>query len=52
MFSEPKRLDRHKLYEQVWTTPMVQLAKNYGLSDRGLAKICERLNVSVPRRGY
>ena len=31
---------------------MVKLAKKYGLSDRGLAKICARLNDPVPPRGY
>lgn len=31
---------------------MIQLAGQYGLSDRGLAKICKKLKVPVPPRGY
>ena len=45
-------LHRDELYKQVWETPMMKLAKEYGLSDRGLAKICKRLNIPVPPRGY
>ena len=45
-------VDRETLYEQVWSTPMIQLAKEYRLSDRGLAKVCERLQVPVRGRGY
>jgi hypothetical protein len=52
MYGAHKRIDRQKLYEEAWATPMLQLAKSYGISDRGLAKICERLNVPVPSRGY
>ena len=46
------RLERQKLYEEVWATPMWRLSKKYGLSDRGLAKICGRLSIPVPARGY
>jgi hypothetical protein len=52
MYGAPEKIERQKLYEEVWATPMLQLAKSYGISDRGLAKICERLNVPVPSRGY
>jgi hypothetical protein len=47
-----RRYDREKLYEQVWSTPVHILAKEYGLSDRGLAKVCSRLRIPVPGRGY
>jgi hypothetical protein len=43
---------RLELYELVWTKPIVQLAEQFGLSDRGLAKICERHQIPVPGRGY
>jgi hypothetical protein len=46
------RISRSELYEQVWTEPMSKLAKRYGLSDRGLAKICGRNNIPCPPRGY
>lgn len=44
--------DREELYERVWSTPMYKLAKEEGMSDRGLAKVCEKLNIPRPPRGY
>ena len=45
-------LTREELYTQVWAEPMTMLARLYGLSDRGLAKTCDRMGVPVPGRGY
>jgi len=45
-------LTREELYAQVWAEPMTSLAQRYGLSDRGLAKICTRMGIPVPGRGY
>ena len=45
-------LTREELYAQVWAEPMTKLARRYGLSDRGLAKICTRMGIPVPGRGY
>jgi hypothetical protein len=45
-------LTRSGLYEAVWREPVMVLAKRYGLSDRGLGKLCARYNVPVPPRGY
>ena len=45
-------LTRESLYQQVWAEPMTHVAKAYGLSDRGLAKLCERHDIPVPPRGY
>ena len=44
--------DRDSLYEGVWATPMAKLAKKYGISDIGLAKVCRKLAIPVPGRGY
>ena len=44
--------DRDSLYEEVWATPMAKLAKKYGISDVGLAKVCRKLSIPVPGRGY
>ncbi len=52
MIRDPKRITRTELYRQVWETPMQQLAKEYGLSDVGLAKICRKHNIPRPTRGY
>ena len=46
------RLDRSALFERVWTVPVEKLAKEWGLSGRGLAKACRRLRIPVPPRGY
>lgn len=46
------RLTRAELYEKVWATPMRTLAKEFGLSDVGLAKVCRKHNIPVPPVGY
>lgn len=48
----PVTLGRDELYAQVWATPMRQLALGYGISGNGLAKVCRRLDVPCPPRGY
>ncbi|SRR5260221_6457590 len=49
---ETIRYNRNTLYEQVWSQPILILAKSYGVSNVGLAKICRRLRVPLPWRGY
>jgi len=44
--------NRNVLYEQVWKEPILTVAKSYGISNVGLAKICRRLRVPLPWRGY
>jgi hypothetical protein len=43
---------RKKLYRQVWAAPMLKVAKRYGVSSSFLARICKRMNVPMPGRGY
>jgi len=43
---------RRELYDLVWSTPIVKVAEDFGLSDRGLAKLCQRHLIPVPWRGY
>ena len=45
-------ITRNELYEQVWSKPMTLLAKEYGVSDVGLSKICKKLNIPRPPVGY
>jgi AcrR family transcriptional regulator len=47
-----KTLSRRDLYNLVWSTPMKTAAETMGLSPNGLAKICDRLLVPYPTRGY
>ncbi len=43
---------RAELYEQVWTEPVRTVAKRYGMSDVAFSKICRKLAVPLPGRGY
>jgi hypothetical protein len=44
--------ERGDLYKRVWVTPISRLSKEFGISDVGLAKICRKLNIPRPERGY
>ncbi len=46
------KMTRKELYDKVWTTPMIKLAKEYGISDKGLAKVCDNYQIPKPYRGY
>jgi len=52
--SEPSDgpVDRETLYAEVWAEPVKVVAQRYGLSDVGLAKICKKLHIPIPSRGY
>ena len=52
MSPENITLPRRELFDKVWTTPMQKLAKEFGLSDVGLAKLCRRHEIPLPGRGY
>ncbi len=52
MNQDPLNLSRQDLYELVWSKPMSELAKDFGLSDVALAKRCRKLGIPVPGRGY
>lgn len=43
---------RADLYRALWTEPTNKVAKNYGISDVGLAKICRKHDIPRPPRGY
>ena len=44
--------EREALYEEIWSAPVLQVAKRYGISDVGLAKICKKMKIPTPPRGY
>ena len=52
LFEKQIKISRTDLYERVWTTPLRTLAKEFGLSDVGLAKLCRRHGIPLPGRGY
>lgn len=49
---ENKILSRQELYDLVWAKPMVQLAKDFHLSDNGLRKICKKNDIPTPENGH
>lgn len=44
--------NREKLYEEVWSKSVAQVALQYGVSDVLIHRVCKSLNVPVPTRGY
>jgi hypothetical protein len=46
------RYDRTALYDQVWSRPASEVSKSYGISGVMLGKVCRKLMVPVPPRGY
>lgn len=52
MAKEPFFLSREALYIKVWETPTVKLAKEFGVSDVAVGKMCRRLDVPKPPLGY
>ena len=50
--SEPTTITRRALYDLVWSKPLTTLAAEFGISDVGLAKICQRHRITTPERGY
>jgi len=47
-----QRISRPELYNLIWSEPITALAKKFGLSDRGLTKVCRRSDIPAPPRGY
>jgi hypothetical protein len=45
-------ITREQLYEDVWSTPATSLMAKYKVSATYLVRICARLNVPRPPRGY
>jgi hypothetical protein len=46
------KLTREELYEKVWSMPASKLSKEFGISDVALGKICKKLKIPKPNRGY
>lgn len=45
-------IPREKLYEEVWAEPMLAVAARYEVSSSFLGRICRRMKVPCPPRGY
>ena len=46
------RLTREELFNFVWAKPMTAVGRDFGISDRAMAKVCAKKQVPVPPRGY
>ncbi len=46
------KLSREELFALVWERPTSEIAKELSISDVALAKLCKRLQVPKPPRGY
>ena len=43
---------RLELFERVWSTPLLSLAREIGVSDVAIGKACRRAGIPLPGRGY
>ena len=50
--SEVITFTRNELYEKLWNTPTIKLAREYGFSDVALGKICKKHSIPKPPLGY
>lgn len=48
----PQYWKREELYEDVWQKPLTALTDKYGVSAVAIGKVCRKLQVPVPGRGY
>ena len=46
------KFTRTELYDLVWSTPLITLAKQYNIPDNGLRKMCIRMNIPLAQTGY
>jgi len=44
--------NRELLYSEIWETPLSKLAVKYGISAVALGKVCRKLQIPLPGRGY
>ena len=49
---DPDRFTREDLYEAIFSEAVQKVAQALGISDVSLAKICKKLNVPRPSRGF
>ena len=49
---DERTVRREQLYRELWAEPAIVVAKRYGISDVGLAKVCRRYGIPKPGLGY
>lgn len=46
------RLSRAQLHELVWSRPMTEIARQFGVRDQHIARACDGADIARPRAGY
>lgn len=46
------KLSRAELHELIWSKPMTEIARHYGVRDMHVAQACDAFDVARPRPGY
>ena len=44
--------NREELYSEVWEQPLIKVGPKYGISAVALGKVCNKLQIPLPGRGY
>ncbi len=44
--------NREELYAEVWEQPLVEIAQKCGISAVMIGKVCRKLQIPLPGRGY
>jgi len=44
--------NRERLYAEVWEQPLIKVAEKHRISDVTLGKVCRKLQIPLPGRGY
>ena len=46
------KLMRAEIHELVWSQPMTEIARQFGVRDQHVAKACDGAEIARPRAGY
>ena len=46
------RLTRSQLHDLVWSRPMTEIARQFGVRDQHVARACDEADIARPRAGY
>lgn len=46
------KLSRAQIHELVWSKPMTEIAREFGVRDQHIARACDGADIARPRAGY
>lgn len=46
------KMNREQLHELVWSKPMTEIARAYGVRDQHVAQACDAYDIARPPTGY